>query len=697
MRYLLPVLLTLTVSLAAPAAPPDLKGKTLEATFTELLPGIGKPDNAAQQRWQEICFTLGAPGNEKLREEACKLMAANLDEKTPKPARLWLLAQLQRIGNEESVDAIAAVLDDPDHEVRESAVRALANNASPKATTKLTDRLVKLTGPSLDKEGTKFKVGLLNALGHRGDPAAVGIIAKNLNMDNGIAEVAAAQALGRIPGDEALKALTAARSMTKGAVRAAVADSLITHGDRLLKAGKSTEAAAIYKDLNTADEAKPVRLAALRGQIQSNGDKAGEMILTILTGEDVAARAIAVGQIENLTAGALKTLAGSLDKLPVPSRVSVITAIAARGDKSQLPLALTAAKDADASVKRAGVLALGRLGDASAVELLLDLMAGKDAVAGVATESLAAIPAEGVNEKLLAVLESEKTPARTVALINVLERRKSTAAVPALLKTAAGADAAVRTAAFNGLKSLATPEHLPGMIAAFLKTEQGKDREAAEQAIVAVALQIANAEKRAEPVLAAIKDTAKDRPADLLPLLGRIGGTEARKVVREAIASTDPATHGAAIIAICNWPDVSANEDLLALAEKSKVDAEKLRSLQALIRVNTVLIERTPEERLAALAVMKKAMELASRDDERKAILEGLGNIRHIDTLHFVVPYLDQPAFAQAACKGIVELAHSRMLREPNKAEFAKVLDRVIATTKDKGLAERAKGYKNAP
>jgi len=94
---------------------------------------------------------------------------------------------------------------------------------------------------------------------------------------------------------------------------------------------------------------------------------------------------------------------------------------------------------------------------------------------------------------------------------------------------------------------------------------------------------------------------------------------------------------------------------------------------------------------------MKKAMELASRDEERRAILEGLGNIRHIDTLHFVVTYLDQPTLAQAACKGIVELAHTRMLREPNKAEFAKVLDRVIATTKDKGLAERAKGYKNAP
>ncbi len=94
------------------------------------------------------------------------------------------------------------------------------------------------------------------------------------------------------------------------------------------------------------------------------------------------------------------------------------------------------------------------------------------------------------------------------------------------------------------------------------------------------------------------------------------------------------------------------------------------------------------------LNVMKKAMPLATRDDERRAILAGLGFVRHIETLRFVLPYLDDAALAQAACKGIVELAHSKMLREPNKAEFEKALDRVIAICKDKGLVDRAKQYK---
>jgi HEAT repeat protein len=688
-RYTLPTLLLLVAPLPALAQPTqlDLKGKSLADTFTELLPGMGAADNgargSAQQRWQDICFALGAPGNEKLRTEACTLMVGKLDAKTPALARLWLLQQLQRIGDEESVDGLAAILDDKDDEVREAAVRALANNPSTKATGKLTAALGTAKG--------KAKVGILNALGHHGDSAAVKALAKELGGEAETA-IAAANALGRIPGPEAYGALAAGWDKTKGKVHEAVSDAMIAHADRMLRAKNVDGAAVVYELLHKPEESRAIRLAALRGRIQISGDKAGDLILKVLGEDDAGAKAVAIGQIENLSAGALKPLAANLDKLSVPSRVSVITAIAARGDRSQLPVALAAAKSAEADVKRAGILALARLGDASTVEFLLDVMSGKDVNAGLAAESLANLAADGVNEKLIKVLEAEKTAVRSVALIGVLAQRKAVGAVPALLKAAGSGEASVRSAAFSGLKTLASPEHIPVMIAALLKTAKGAEREQAELAIVAVAAQV-KPEKRAESVLAAIKAAEKDHATELYPLLGRLGGAEALKVMRESVASSDPAHHDAGLTGLYNWPDATANDDLLALAEKGK-DSEKLRALQALIRINTVLIDRTPDERLTVLGVMKKAMTLATRDEERRAILEGLGNIRHIETLRFVVPYLDQPAFVQSACKGVVELAHSKMLREPNKAEFDKALDRVIALCKNPGLVDRAKQYK---
>jgi HEAT repeat protein len=688
-RLTLPIILLLAVVSTAFAQPAaiDLKGKTLTATFNELLPGMSARDNgarsAAQQRWQDICFRLGAPGNEKLRAEAATLMADKIGPKTPKAARLWLLTQLEHIGRAESVDALAAVLRDRDDVVREAATRALANNPSPKATARLTSALAMAKG--------RVKIGLLNGLGHRADPAAVSAIRKELGSSDEATAIAAARALGRIPGAQAAGALAGARTGAKGAVRAALADALLVHADRLLKNGKTADAAAIYKELNTPRETRPIRLAALRGTIQTSGDKAGERVLEILAGTDAAARNIAVAQIENLSAGALKPLAANLDRLPVPSQVSVITAIAARGDRAQLPVALAAAKSSNAEVRRAGVRALGRLGNASVVEFLLGRMTGKDALAGVAADSLAGIPAEGVNEKLVAVLEDEKSPARAVALIGILERRKAVIAIAVLLKEAGGKDAQVRMAAFNGLKTLAGPEHIPGMMAALLRTDKGKARTQAELAIATVAQQIPNPEKRAGAVLAIFKEEPKRAP-DLLPLLGRLGGPEALMLIRRSL--TDPALREAALVGLSSWPDAAANKDLLALAEKGQTDQEKRRALQALTRINTVLIQRSPEERLAILKVMKRTMALATRDDDRRAILAGLGNIRHIETLHYLLPYLDQPALAQAACKGIVELAHSRMLREPNRAEFVKALDRVIVLCKDRGLVDRAKQYK---
>ncbi len=85
---------------------------------------------------------------------------------------------------------------------------------------------------------------------------------------------------------------------------------------------------------------------------------------------------------------------------------------------------------------------------------------------------------------------------------------------------------------------------------------------------------------------------------------------------------------------------------------------------------------------------------MCKADDQRKLMLKRASAIRSVETLHFILPYLDQPAFAEQACESIVELAHHRGLREPNKAEFHQALDRVIATSKDAVVIDRANRYK---
>ena len=297
---------------AAMAAPIDLKGKTLKEVFTELLPAMGAadetesapqeksgkpeskvpslkaaetPKSIAQQRWQEICWQAGTPGNEEVRLEACKLMAEKLDSKTPDTARLWLLRQLERIGRAECVDAVAAVLDDKDDHVREAAVRCLANNPAPQATAKLLAKL-----PTTKD---KTKVGVLNALGYRGDKNATDEVAKELTSTEPAVAVAAARVLGKLGTPEAAKALAAAQDKAKDEVRLAIGDAHLLCADKMLKEGKAKDAAVIYKELSNPQQPRPVRLAALRGMLDSAGEKRAAMIAEMLAGSDRDAKTIA--------------------------------------------------------------------------------------------------------------------------------------------------------------------------------------------------------------------------------------------------------------------------------------------------------------------------------------------------------------------------------------------------------------------
>lgn len=114
-------------------------------------------------------------------------------------------------------------------------------------------------------------------------------------------------------------------------------------------------------------------------------------------------------------------------------------------------------------------------------------------------------------------------------------------------------------------------------------------------------------------------------------------------------------------------------------------------ALRALIRVAPLADGRSDEDRLELL---KDVMTMCTQDAERLQVLKRASAIRTVDSLRFVMPYLDQSAYAQQACETVVELAHHRGLREPNKAEFDQALDKVLTTSEDATVRERATRYK---
>jgi hypothetical protein len=71
---------------------------------------------------------------------------------------------------------------------------------------------------------------------------------------------------------------------------------------------------------------------------------------------------------------------------------------------------------------------------------------------------------------------------------------------------------------------------------------------------------------RAEPVLKALSGVDLTRSALHLPLLGRLGGPQALKIIDAALRSDDAPLARSGGAGICNWPDASVADRLLALA-----------------------------------------------------------------------------------------------------------------------------------
>lgn len=420
-----------------------------------------------------------------------------------------------------------------------------------------------------------------------------------------------------------------------------------------------------------------------------------QLVIGLLEDPDKDVRALGFEQVRTEAKGASATrqFAALLPKLSPESQAALLSALAERKDAAALPAVReTLTASGEASVRVAAIAALGVLGEPDDVGSLLDLL-GADAAGEreAARDGLIRLGGETTPAAIAAAIPRVK-PRLQATLIEILVARRAFQQLPAIVAAAADPDAAVRGAAISALGQLAGPEQMPDLVQAVLRAEPGAERANAEKAIMFVCRRTEDAEKRAEPLLAAINAlSAADRPT-LLPALGRVGGGAALAIIEQAIASPEASLHEAGIRSLCLWPDATIAPRLIELVGADKHPEHGKLALRALIRVAPLPDKRTPATRLELL---KQALALCTDDADRNQVLNRAQAVRIVETLRFLVPYIDQTEFAGQACESIVELAHHRELRDANKAEFHAALDKVMQTSQDGVVVERARRYKN--
>lgn len=620
-------------------------------------------------------------GDAALRKELERHLAAlAADGQASFDARSFACRQLMTMGTAASVPALATLL--PDEQLSHMARYALQPMACPEAGKALRDALAATTGATL--------VGIINSVGERRDAEAAPTLVKLLRDADAAVAQAAARALGKIAGDEAAKALAAARHGASGAMLQSVTDAWLRCADAWLAAGQKDKAKAIYEPLYGDREPKNVRAAALRGLVAVGGADAIALILKPLQTGDAAMQGVAVSFIRDVPgAEATKAFAAELPKLASAAQMLVLEALATRGDVAATPAVVAAIKSQDEKVRVAALQALASLGDAAVVPLLVQVAAGDKAPeADAARASLNILKGNGVNAAILAELKKADAKGRA-ELIRTLAARRADDAVPELLRCAEDEDEAVRREAFTAIGKLATDKTFPALVALLVKAKGDEALKAAERAVLTVARELKDEAGRADALVAALAKATPAGKAALLRVLGRFGGEKALAAVRAAMADPDASVQDTALRTLADWPDPAPADDLLKAVRETKNETHRVLALRGYVRMLALPSDRPIAD---VLTRYDEAMKLTTRVEEKKQVLAMMAELRHPAVLKALEPYAADAALkaeAEAAIKKVTEAmkAPARVSASHNSGKAPNATDGKADTRWDTGAA----------
>lgn len=433
-----------------------------------------------------------------LRESLAAELAALLAGEATYESKDFACRQMAIIGGPAAVPALATLLRAPD--TADMARYALQVIPCPEATQALMDALGKAAAP--------VQIGIINSLGERRDAAAVpALAAYATGLDPAPAE-AAIHALGKIGGAAAMDALLMAQRSALQQLQRAASDALIGCGEQLLAAGDMDRAAAVFTPLFAETHPAPVRVAAFRGLVAAKKDAGLGLVIDALKGKDAALYGPAVAAFPCYPcAEATEAVANAIDQMPPRAQEMALTALQARGDAAGKAPVMALAQSGNPDVRIAALGALGALGGAEAIPLLVEAAVNNDGRERLAARSsLSALHGPGVDDAILRGIRRGK-PTLRVEYIRTASERGLGDAKPHLFRAAKARNTDVKYAACRALVSLVDAGDLDAALA--LVRAAKKDVDLAEAAKVAAAA-------------AAREDDASARAAALNAALGRV-------------------------------------------------------------------------------------------------------------------------------------------------------------------------------
>ncbi|MDQ2731806.1 MAG: hypothetical protein M3Y56_09125, partial [Armatimonadota bacterium] len=223
-------------------------------------------------------------------------------------------------------------------------------------------------------------------------------------------------------------------------------------------------------------------------------------------------------------------------------------------------------------------------------------------------------------------------------------------------------------AAVRVLQDLGGPAQVPGLLDRMLAVPAG-DRDTLMATVAAIARRSPDEEGRTGLIVSHLdRVTAAADKADLLTLLGMVGGPTALDRLRRAASDGPSEVRLAALSQLAEWPTDEPMADLLkaaGAAPDAKLRAVALRGFTGMIGQNE---QRSPDE---TLALYRQAAALSTTTDQKRTILSGLAKAPSLGALEDASGYLKDPALRPEAELAVVAIATNISGSDPEAARKA--------------------------
>lgn len=605
-------------------------------------PGTGD-DTAVRFCINSLSRYVSEFGHEKDRDFVETQMLKALETQTDKQVKTFLMNELNLVAGEKSVTALKKYL--VDEELAEPAAQTLLSVGGKSVAHALLEAL-----PGAPE---KCKSTLMKGLGELKCTGAVKQITPFVNDKNQTTRKVALAALANIADPGSYKTLlNAAKYVNFGYEATDASEAFLNYANRL---GENNETELCKKACEEIIKAN------------QSADKLHNY-----------ASALAV-YTKYFGAEALPLLLKAVDNSDKAFRYSVLNLAEKTGDIAATRQWIAKAKVSPDAVKADIISMLGRRGDLLAVDFAAEnlnstsdvvrieaigalvKLEGKNATSGLIEHLAKGQDIEATKSALLTLLDQkhlapvaaqlDKTSGKTkAAFVDLIAAKSGYEYFDKVFAITKSADANEKSAAFNALKKVSAPENLDQLIQLLLSVSNETEITQTQLAVVAAAKGVDTEKTGKGKLMTALKNT--DKKERIIAVLPEIGGPVALETVNSYFKNSTGKTKDAAFEALTNWKEYAASTALFEICKSSTGDYQSRAFASFIRQVRSAKISDDQK-----LLQYRKVMPFARTSEEKKMVINSIGNLKTFLSLVYLEKYLDDKDLQQTTARSVANIA----------------------------------------